>query len=121
MNSRERWTVYPLLLLAIGLAVRGNVTISSRMPAVAAGAVTADTVFCKELAIVSDDGQIVVHAGRVKDGGGGRIEIFDSEGNDAIAIGTSAESRDGSVEFFDADGNRVGRLGPQTVNREEIP
>lgn len=111
MTSRERWTVYPLLLLAIGLAVRGNVTMSSRVSAVSAGAVTADAVFCKELAIVTDDGQIVVHAGRVKDGGGGRIEIRDAEGNDAVALGTSAKSRDGSVEFFDADGNRTGRIG----------
>ncbi len=107
MNSRERWTVYPLLLLAIGLAVRGNVTMSYRMPAV-----RADTVICKELAIVTDDDQILVHAGRVKDGNGGRIEIFDAKGTDAIAIGTSAESRDGSIEFFDADGKRSSRIGP---------
>jgi len=68
-------------------------------------------VLCKELAIITDDGQIVVHAGRVKHGGGGRIEIFDAEGNDSIAIGTSAESRDGVIEFFDADGNPIERLG----------
>lgn len=113
MTTKERWTVYPLLLLAIGLAVRGNTTMSSSVPAVSAGAVTADTVFCKELAIITDDGQIVVHAGRVKEGGGGRIEIRDAQGNDAIAIGTSAESRDGSVEFFDAEGKRIERLSPR--------
>jgi hypothetical protein len=111
VTTKERWTVYPLLLLAIGLAVRGNATMSSRVPAVSAGAVTADTVFCKELAIITDDGQIVVHAGRVKEGGGGRIEIRDAEGNDALAIGTSAASRDGVIEFFDAEGNRIERLG----------
>jgi hypothetical protein len=121
VTTRERWTVYPLLLLAIGLAVRGNTSTSTVVPAVSAGAVTADTVFCKELAIITDDGQIVVHAGRVKEGGGGRIEIRDAEGNDAIAIGTSAESRNGSVEFFDAEGKRTGQLAPEAVDRAELP
>jgi hypothetical protein len=108
MTTKERWTVYPLLLLAIGLAVRGNATVSFRMPSV-----TADTVVCRELVISTEGGQPLVHAGRVKDGGGGRIEIFDGDGNVSIAVGTSAESRDGGVEFFDVEGKRVGRLGPQ--------
>lgn len=112
MTTKERWTVYPLLLLAIGLAVRGNTVSQAPVPAVATGTVMADTVYCKELAIVTDDGQIMVHAGRVKGGRGGRIEIRDISGTEAIAIGTSAESREGAIDFFDAEGTRRLRLNP---------
>ena len=48
----------------------------------------------------------------MKDGGGGRIEIRDAAGKDAIGLGTSVDSRDGSVELFDTQGKLLGRLGP---------
>ena len=116
MTTRERWTVYPLLLLAIGLAVRGGSGSPDRTPTGPVASVAADTVVCKELAIIGEDGAIVVHAGRVKDGGGGRIEIRDATGTDTLALGTSAEARDGSIEFFDAKGTLVGRLGPRPID-----
>jgi len=109
MTSRERWTVYPLLLLAIGLALRAGP--ADRRPA--AGTVSAETVVCKELAIVDEAGKILVHAGRVVGGGGGRIEFRDAAGRNAVCIGTTADSREGAVEFYDSDGNLIGRLGQQ--------
>jgi hypothetical protein len=42
--------------------------------------------------------------GKVVDGGGGRIEIKDAEGVEAVSIGTRPGDRDGRVEFFDAEG-----------------
>jgi hypothetical protein len=121
MTTRERWTVYPLLLLAIGLAVRGNIDAPSRVSMVTAAGVTADAIVCKELAIVTADGKIVVHAGRVKDGGGGRIEIRDAVGHDSLGLGTSPESRDGAVDFYDAEGQRFFRFGPRPSPSPEIP
>jgi hypothetical protein len=56
---------------------------------------------------------VLVHLGRVVRGGGGRIEIMDAEGVDAIAIGTRPDRRDGAVEFFDATGEPAGSLGPK--------
>ncbi len=116
MSSQERWTVYPLLLLAIGLAVRGNIGLETRVPSLTAGGVTADAIVCKEMAIVTDDGQIIVHAGRVEGGGGGCIEIHDAEGKDALALGTSPKSRDGAIEFFNAAGKSLLRLEPRPVS-----
>jgi hypothetical protein len=110
MSTKERWTVYPLLLLAIGLALRGQLVPQGEGPGKAT--LSADAVVCRELAIVGESGQIVVHAGRVKGGGGGRIEIRDGEGVDTLAVGTTAESRDGAVEFFNEQGQLIGRLGP---------
>ncbi len=115
MSTKERWTVYPLLLLAIGLAVRSNVPSQARVPGLSTGTVIADTVYCKELAIVTDDGQIIVHASRAKEGNGGRIEIRDISGTDAIAIGTSADSPSGAIDFFDAEGSRRLRFSPSVA------
>ena len=111
MTTAERWTVYPLLLLAIGLAIRGQLGLDGGGPA--RRTISADAVVCRELAVLGETDAIIIHAGRVEGGGGGRIEIRDADGTDTLALGTSAEARDGSIEFFDAKGTPVGRLGPR--------
>ena len=110
MTSRERWTVYPLLFLALGLAVRAVVVPQGEFGAARFGTIDATRVVCKEFVIENDAGAILVHMGRVVGGGGGRIEIKDREGVDAIAVGTPPDGRDGVVEFFDARGEPAGRL-----------
>jgi hypothetical protein len=114
MSSRERWTVYPLLFLAIGLAIRAAIVAEGRLAVrvdeLDAGQVQAGQVSCEGLIVTGTDGTVLVHLGRVIGGGGGRIEIKDATGVDAIAIGTQAESRDGVVEFFDTAGEPAGRL-----------
>ncbi|MFM7137831.1 MAG: hypothetical protein ACKO1M_12305 [Planctomycetota bacterium] len=110
MTTAERWTVYPLLLLAIGLAMRGQLGLDAS-PA-AGRTISADTVVCRELAVLGEADAIIIHAGRVEGGGGGRIEIRDPQGVDAMAVGTTAESRHGAVEFFDEQARLIGRLGP---------
>lgn len=107
MTSRERWTVYPLLFLAIGLAMRAVVQPLDRVDMVRADAVDAGQVVCREFLVTGSDGTVLVHIGRVVGGGGGRIEIKDARGTDAIAIGTRPEGRDGHVERFDAAGEPV--------------
>jgi hypothetical protein len=111
MTSRERWTVYPLLLLAIGLALRAGP--ADRRPL--AGTISGDAVVCKELVIVDDEENILVHAGRVVGGAGGRIEIRDATGRNAIGIGSAADSQEGAIDFYDAEGKLIGRLGRQRV------
>ena len=108
MSSRERWTVYPLLLLSIGLALRAVLVPPDRLEV---GTVEANRVLCGEIVVSDDSGEVkLVHIGRVKGGGGGRIEIADRTGAEAVAIGTGPESRDGSIEFFDAEGETIGLL-----------
>lgn len=114
MTSRERWTVYPLLFLALGLAMRAIVVPQGEFDAARVGALESTRVVCKEIVIENDDGTILVHMGRVVQGGGGRIEIRDKDGTDAIAIGTRPDDRDGVVEFFDADGSPEGQLSAPT-------
>ncbi|MFM8891828.1 MAG: hypothetical protein ACKOTB_09460 [Planctomycetia bacterium] len=110
MTTRERWTVYPLLFLSLGLAMRAIVVPQGEFDAARVGALEATRLVCKELVLENDDGAILVHMGRVVGGGGGRIEIKDREGVDAIAVGTPPDGRDGKVEFFDAHGEPAGSL-----------
>ena len=111
MSSRERWTVYPLLFLAIGLALRAATTPPADM---VVDSLEAGRVVCGEIVVTSADGTKLVHIGRVTGGGGGRIEISDRTGAEAVAVGTGPESRDGSVEFFDATGSTTGILDATT-------
>ena len=116
MSSRERWTVYPLLFLAIGLAVRAAALPAERFETLAAGTVEAEQIICREIVVTGTDGTVLVHIGRVVGGGGGRIEIKDADGVDAIAVGTRPESRDGVVERFDARDQPVDEYARQDSN-----
>lgn len=107
MSSRERWTIYPLLFLALGLAIRGIVAPS---PEIRCEGLEASHVTCGELRVVGPDGKILVHLGRVVGDGGGRIDVKDAAGVDVLGIGTGSGRREGAVEFFDADGNRISTI-----------
>ncbi len=107
MSPRERWTVYPLLFLAIGLAVRSVAVPPERLQVEELEAVR---IVCGEIVVSVDDETKLVHIGRMKGGGGGRVEISDREGHVAVAIGTPADGREGTIEFFDAEGETTGLL-----------
>jgi hypothetical protein len=104
MTSRERWTVYPLLFLAIGLAVRAVAVPEERFAAAQIGDLETSRLTCREIVVEADDGTVLIHMGRVINAGGGRIEIKDERGIDAIAIGTGPHDRTGTVECYDAAG-----------------
>lgn len=104
MTSRERWTVYPLLFLAIGLAVRAVAIPEERFAAARVADLEAARLTCREIVVEADDGTVLIHMGRVINAGGGRIEIKDARGTDSIAIGTRPDDRAGAVECYDAEG-----------------
>ena len=110
MSSRERWTVYPLLFLALGLAMRAIAVPQGEFDAARVDSLESTRLVCKEIVIENDDGTILLHMGRVVGGGGGRIEIKDNDGVDTMAVGTRPEDRAGGLEFFDAQGKPTGRL-----------
>lgn len=114
MSTRERWTVYPLLFLALGLAMRAIAVPQGEFEAARVDSLESTRLVCKEIVIENDDGTILVHMGRVVKAGGGRIEIKDKDGIDAIAVGTRSNSRDGVVEFFDEKGEPTDQL-PATL------
>jgi hypothetical protein len=104
MSSRERWTVYPLLFLALGLAVRAAAIPPERFDAAKVADLDATRLVCREIVVESNDGTVLIHMGRVIGDGGGRIEIKDDKGVDSIAIGTRPQNRHGAVECYDDKG-----------------
>ena len=84
MSSRERWTVYPLLFLAIGLALR-----AALLPPEFVGEVDAAKVTCREFLVIDEAGHVLIHAGRVRERGGGGIVIRD--GDKAVTIDADSE------------------------------
>jgi len=108
MTSRERWTVYPLLLLAIGLALRAATIAEGPAAVLRCQSLDAGEVTCRELIVEAADGTVLVHVGQLVGGGGG-IRVKDANGIDAVAIGRLPESRDGAIQFFDAEGRPLGR------------
>jgi len=110
MTSRERWTVYPLLFLAIGLAVRSVAVPQGEFAAARVGSLETTRLVCREIIVEGEEGTTLVHMGRVVGGGGGRIEFKDKDGVDTIAVGARPDGRDGVVEFFDAAGEPAGEV-----------
>ena len=101
MTSRERWTVYPLLFLAIGLAMRPGEDTGLEIQT---DVLSSSIVRCREILVEADDGTVLLHMGRVVDGGGGRIEVKDAAGENTVAIGTRPDEEQGRIEFFDTEG-----------------
>ena len=96
MTSRERWTVYPLLL-AIGLAMRPGEDTRWKYKQMCFPQLLSDAV---RFLVEADDGTVLLHMGRVVDGGGGRIEVKDASGENTVAIGTRPDEEQGRIEFL---------------------
>ena len=86
MTSRERWTVYPLLFLSLGLAVRAIVVPSGEFLAARVDDLECIRLSCEEIVVVGEEGEVLVHIGRevASDDSlptaGGRIELHHQDG-----------------------------------------
>jgi hypothetical protein len=86
MTSRERWTVYPLLFLSLGLAVRSIVVPSGEFLAARVDDLECIRLTCGEIVVVDDQDTILVHIGKeaaaddAAIAGAGRIELHNSQG-----------------------------------------
>ena len=105
MTDRERWTVYPLLFLAIGLAMRAVL-----VPPEAMGELEVVRLVCREIVVQDGDRRVMLHLGRVV-GGGGRIEINDAEGNALMSFGSTPPEGGDSTAGDGAD-TRLDRANP---------
>jgi hypothetical protein len=60
MTTHERWTVYPLIFLALGLAVRAAVLSEEREAEPLPAVLEAERVECRELIVRDADGTILL-------------------------------------------------------------
>lgn len=105
MSDRERWIVYPLLFLAIGLGVARNGMEQSRSEDQAA---EVDSLRCKTLEVVDAHGKPKIKLG-TSEGGTGLIETAAANGAVMTALGTGAQG--GHLTLFDADRQKLVLVG----------
>jgi hypothetical protein len=81
MTSRERWTVYPLLFLALGMQFRNKVV-----------GIEAKVVQCESLMIANQNGKPVarLHATALNRG---QLEFLDTDGKVLLLAGTTADAK----------------------------
>lgn len=100
MTHRERWTVYPLLFLSLGVALRDEFVPT----------LEADLIRCRGMVVTGADGADLVRL----DGGrhGGRLELNDGQGRPLVILERGAKG--GAVITYNSRG--VPRnLGPTYI------
>ncbi len=95
MTSRERWTVYPLLFLSLGMGLRSRLT---------------GTVQCENLVIASRDGKPVARLHATADHRG-QLEFITPDGKVTLVEGTSPDGQSGMLEMFGVDGRPLVAIG----------
>ncbi len=100
MSTRERWTIYPLLFLALGAALRSKVTATIETGHLDAVNVRSVQMSCEDLVIVDKDGKPRLRMATVQNAG--RVEIYGAGGNIVAVIATEANGA--SVQLQTADG-----------------
>ncbi len=119
MTTHERWIIYPLLFLTLGIAMRDKVV----PPRLSARDLEADLVRCNRLevglekvalleagqvtcrvmTVAGPDGTDAVRMGVIPERGG-RLEVCSRDGKTIVAAGSDQTGRAGVVETLDADG-----------------
>jgi hypothetical protein len=87
MTSRERWTVYPLLFLALGMQFRNKVV-----------GIETKVVQCESLTITDQNGRPVagLHSAPPN---AGRLEFYDADGKVMLVAGTSFDAKAGFLQI----------------------
>ncbi len=108
MTTRERWILYPLLFLTLGIAMRDKV-IPPRLKAweitansVSCGQLDVGRLECRAMAITSSDGAPGVQM-RFLPRRGGWIEVRGKDGQTVAVVTADQASQSGVVETYDAN------------------
>jgi hypothetical protein len=116
MTTRERWIVYPLLFLAIGLALRSGLILHEmerrQSAEVAVGKPAPDSFqakgFSAKTAIFD---QLVCNS----------VTVLGTDGKPVIMMGAEAKTRDGVIEMRSADSKRLLLVHPGGAEVVTLP
>jgi hypothetical protein len=99
MTTRERWIVYPLLFLALGIALRDKILPPSLIEAerIRCDRLETDETACGSLTVFGRGNRELMYLGMATNGTG-RLELRGVDGATAEAIGTGPSGRSGVVE-----------------------
>jgi hypothetical protein len=125
MSIRERWIVYPLLFLSLGISLRDQFLPSMRMrPGLSAAKLRCIELECQDLTVTGPDGSQRIRLG-VTSKQAGQIELYDRHHRMLVVAGADPSGKSGSLETFAAEGKPLVRLRAtdhggmvSTVNRD---
>lgn len=115
MSTRERWIVYPLLFLTLGITMRDKVVPPDLKPLsvdtdeIRCRTLRADSVRCGDLTVVGKQDNRCVELGATT-GGAGQIEVFGPGGKLIFVAGASKQGGFGLCEVADAQGRTQTQL-----------
>lgn len=113
MSNRERWIIYPLLFMTLGITIRGRLFLpKARTPGVKveqvdavdvrAEDVHAVDVHCRSLTVTDADGATRLRIG-VTSSNAGQLEIYKGSEEMVVLIGTDQAGQSGLIEVFGPD------------------
>ena len=109
MSTRERWTIYPLLFLALGVGLRSKITstfdiglLTSRVVK-GSQAVITPMVQCEDLMIIGRDNKPRIRLGRTALDTG-RIELYGRDGSLLAALSANPDGTCGTLTLLTSDG-----------------
>lgn len=106
MTDRERWVVYPLLFLSIGLSMHNDIEMQAYPRAN-----EDSTLRCKTLEIVGPQGKPAVQITSTSDGDG-LLETADAQGNRQSRISPNATGA--TLELYDREGKTYALVGHES-------
>lgn len=113
MSNRERWILYPLLVLALGASLRTQ--LAPEFKRLSATDFFSGTIHCNTLEV----GQSILLRGEngkarlvISDASGrsGQIQILGENGKSLLAFGANRDNGSGAIELFNANGEIQVRL-----------
>lgn len=105
MTTRERWIVYPLLFLTLGIGIRDKVAPPNprfMRPGVNAMNVRCLNLECQDLTVTGPNGEKRVRVGNTPNQAG-QIEIYGSDHTMVMVAGADNTGRSGRVQTLAAD------------------
>jgi hypothetical protein len=104
MTSRERWTIYPLLLLALGASLRGKIVSTLEAP----------QIKTRQIELVNADGKPRLRFG-VSQQDAGVLEIYDPKGRVVAILAADSKTGCGQLVLTAGDGKAQVLLGSDGV------
>jgi hypothetical protein len=108
MTNRERWIVYPLLFLTLGLSMRDKVAPPSprfMRPGINATNVRCVHLQCQDLTVTGPNGKKRVRMG-VTPSQAGQMEVYGSDHTMVLVAGADNTGRSGRMQTFAANKTR---------------
>jgi len=122
MSQRERWTVYPLLILALGASLKDKIAPPRRLDVseiqcdvlVANAEVTTqrvqaveaiqDRLKTAELQVIGSNGSVRALMKETKTGNGGGLQIYGDGNHPVLLAAADQEGHAGTLQLFTAEG-----------------